>query len=79
MEITKLQRSMLEMIWLDSDFIPLQLVADTLNIRKNYQFISVPLVKNGYHSPELRELLPLSLLHHLLRVRIDQTIKRENL
>ena len=79
MQITKLQRSMLEKIWLETQEIPLQLVADTLNIRKHYGDKEVPITDGGNYARELRELLPMSLLRHLLRIRINRTIKTENL
>ena len=79
MKITRIQRSLLEQIWLEMKEIPLQLVSDILGKNKRLHPKKIAPTKNGQHAIELKKLLPIKLLDHLLKIRTQSTIKMENL
>lgn len=79
MRISKVQRALLEHIWLNTTKIPIQLVADVLGINKRLHPKKVQPTANGTHAPELRKMLPVKLLDHLLKIRVQSQIKPEKM
>ena len=77
MKLNKIQRALLEQIWIESEKIPLQLVADILGKNKRYHPKKIEPTLQGQHALELRKLLPLKLLNHLLKIRTQSKIKVE--
>ena len=78
MKLTKIQRALLEEIWVEMNEIPLQLVSDILGKNNRLHPKKVNPTKNGKHAIELRKLLPIKLLDHLLKIKTQSAIKIEN-
>ena len=81
MKISKLQRSMLEKLWRESNKVSLQLVADILNIRIRFKSASNESVEPLEETDNeiIKKLLTKQLLDHLNEIRKISRIKTENL
>ena len=79
MRISKLQRSMLEKLWRESSKVPVQLVADILNVRIKSKEIRERRIDPMDHNDNeiIRKLITQQLLTHLNEVRKIAFIKTE--